>query len=142
MLAGGPLGIMAACLDVVIPYVHDRKQFGQPIGEFQLMQGKLADMYTTFSACRAYVYAVGQALDRNETTRKDAAGAILYAAEKATWMAGQAIQALGGMGYINETRPAGCGATPSSTRSAPARPRSAAGSSGASSSRKPNERAH
>jgi isovaleryl-CoA dehydrogenase len=103
VLAGGPLGIMAACLDVVMPYVHERKQFGQPIGEFQLMQGKLADMYTTFSACRAYVYAVGQALDRNETTRKDAAGAILYAAEKATWMAGEAIQALGGMGYINET---------------------------------------
>jgi isovaleryl-CoA dehydrogenase len=103
VLAGGPLGIMAACLDVVIPYVHERKQFGQPIGEFQLMQGKLADMYTAFSACRAYVYAVGQALDRGETTRKDAAGAILYAAEKATWMAGEAIQALGGMGYINET---------------------------------------
>jgi isovaleryl-CoA dehydrogenase len=103
VLAGGPLGIMAACLDVVIPYVHERKQFGQPIGEFQLMQGKLADMYTTFSACRAYVYAVGQALDRNETTRKDAAGAILYAAEKATWVAGEAIQALGGMGYISET---------------------------------------
>jgi isovaleryl-CoA dehydrogenase len=106
VLAGGPLGIMAACLDAVIPYVHERKQFGQPIGEFQLMQGKLADMYTTFSACRAYVYAVGEALDRGETTRKDAAGAILYAAEKATWMAGEAIQALGGMGYINET-PAG-----------------------------------
>jgi len=103
VLAGGPLGIMAACLDAVVPYVHERKQFGQPIGEFQLMQGKLADMYTTFSACRAYVYAVGQALDRGETTRKDAAGAILYAAEKATWMAGEAIQALGGMGYINET---------------------------------------
>ncbi len=103
VLAGGPLGIMAACLDVVVPYVHERKQFGQPIGEFQLMQGKLADMYTTFSACRAYVYAVGQALDRGEATRKDAAGAILYAAEKATWMAGEAIQALGGMGYINET---------------------------------------
>src|SRR5262252_5590883 len=103
VLAGGPLGIMASCLDVVMPYVHERKQFGQPIGEFQLMQGKIADMYTTFSACRAYVYAVGQALDRNETTRKDAAGAILYAAEKATWMAGEAIQALGGMGYINET---------------------------------------
>ena len=102
VLAGGPLGIMAACLDVVVPYVHERKQFGQPIGEFQLMQGKLADMYTTFSACRAYVYAVGQALDRNETTRKDAAGAILYAAEKATWMAGEAIQVLGGNGYINE----------------------------------------
>ncbi len=103
VLAGGPLGIMAACLDVVVPYVHERKQFGQPIGEFQLMQGKLADMYTTLSACRAYVYAVGQALDRGETTRKDAAGAILYAAEKATWMAGEAIQSLGGMGYINET---------------------------------------
>src|SRR5689334_23307624 len=103
VLAGGPLGIMAACLDAVLPYVHERKQFGQPIGEFQLMQGKLADMYTTFSACRAYVYAVGQALDRGETTRKDAAGAILYAAEKATWMAGEAIQSLGGMGYINET---------------------------------------
>jgi isovaleryl-CoA dehydrogenase len=103
VLAGGPLGIMAACLDVVVPYVHERKQFGQPIGEFQLMQGKLADMYTTFSACRAYVYAVAQALDRGETTRKDAAGAILYAAEKATWMAGEAIQSLGGMGYINET---------------------------------------
>src|SRR6266852_3654122 len=105
VLAGGPLGIMAACLDVVVPYVHERKQFGQPIGEFQLMQGKLADMYTTLSACRAYVYAVGQALDRGETTRKDAAGAILYAAEKATWMAGEAIQAMGGMGYINETPP-------------------------------------
>jgi isovaleryl-CoA dehydrogenase len=103
VLAGGPLGIMAACLDVVVPYVHERKQFGQPIGEFQLMQGKLADMYTTFSACRAYVYAVAQALDRGETTRKDAAGAILYAAEKATWMAGEAIQSLGGMGYINDT---------------------------------------
>jgi isovaleryl-CoA dehydrogenase len=103
VLAGGPLGIMAACLDVVLPYVHERKQFGQPIGEFQLMQGKLADMYATFSACRAYVYAVAQALDRGETTRKDAAGAILYAAEKATWMAGEAIQSLGGMGYINET---------------------------------------
>jgi len=107
VLAGGPLGIMAACLDVVLPYVHERKQFGQPIGEFQLMQGKLADMYTTFSACRAYVYAVGQALDRGDgsakSMRKDAAGAILYAAEKATWMAGEAIQALGGMGYINET---------------------------------------
>jgi isovaleryl-CoA dehydrogenase len=106
VLAGGPLGIMAACLDLVIPYVHDRKQFGQPIGEFQLMQGKLADMYATFSYCRAYVYAVGQALDRGETTRKDAAGAILVSAEKATWMAGEAIQSLGGMGYISET-PAG-----------------------------------
>jgi isovaleryl-CoA dehydrogenase len=102
VLAGGPLGIMAACLDVVMPYVHERVQFGQPIGEFQLMQGKLADMYTTFSACRAYVYAVGAACDRGRTTRKDAAGAILYAAEKATWMAGEAIQCLGGNGYIND----------------------------------------
>jgi isovaleryl-CoA dehydrogenase len=102
VLSGGPLGIMAACLDVVLPYVHERKQFGQPIGEFQLMQGKLADMYTTFNACRAYVYTVAKAADRGETTRKDAAGAILFSAEKATWMAGEAIQALGGNGYINE----------------------------------------
>jgi isovaleryl-CoA dehydrogenase len=101
VLAGGPLGIMAACMDVVLPYVHERTQFGQPIGEFQLMQGKLADMYTTMNACKAYVYAVGQACDRGETTRKDAAGAILYAAEKATWMAGEAIQCLGGNGYID-----------------------------------------
>jgi len=102
VLAGGPLGIMDACMDVVLPYVHERQQFGQPIGEFQLMQGKVADMYTTMNACKAYVYAVAQACDRGETTRKDAAGAILYAAEKATWMAGEAIQALGGNGYINE----------------------------------------
>ena len=102
VLAAGPLGIMAACMDVVLPYVHERSQFGQPIGEFQLMQGKVADMYSTMMACRAYVYAVAQACDRGETTRKDAAGAILYAAEKATWMAGEAIQALGGNGYINE----------------------------------------
>jgi isovaleryl-CoA dehydrogenase len=102
VLSGGPLGIMQACLDVVIPYLHERKQFGQPIGEFQLMQGKLADMYTTLNACRAYVYAVAKASDRGETTRKDAAGAILYAAERATWMAGEAIQALGGNGYIND----------------------------------------
>ena len=102
VLAGGPLGIMQACLDVVLPYVHERKQFGQPIGEFQLMQAKLADMYTGLTVCRAYVYAVAKACDRGETTRKDAAGAILYAAEKATWMAGEAIQALGGNGYINE----------------------------------------
>lgn len=102
VLAAGPIGIMQACMDVVVPYVHERKQFGQPIGEFQLMQGKLADMYTTMNACRAYVYAVGQACDRGEVTRKDAAGAILYAAEKATWMALEAIQALGGNGYINE----------------------------------------
>jgi len=105
VLSGGPLGIMAACMDVVLPYVHDRKQFGQSIGEFQLMQGKLADMYTTWQACRAYVYAVGQTCDRADharSLRKDAAGAILYAAEKATWMAGEAIQVLGGNGYINE----------------------------------------
>jgi isovaleryl-CoA dehydrogenase len=102
LLSAGPLGIMAACMDAVLPYVHERAQFGQPIGEFQLMQGKLADMYTTMNACKAYVYAVAQACDRGETTRKDAAGAILYAAEKATWMAGEAIQALGGNGYIND----------------------------------------
>jgi isovaleryl-CoA dehydrogenase len=103
VLAAGPLGIMGACMDAVLPYVHERSQFGQPIGEFQLMQGKVADLYSTMTACKAYVYAVAQACDRGETTRKDAAGAILYAAEKATWMAGEAIQALGGMGYINET---------------------------------------
>ena len=103
VLAGGPIGLMQACMDVVVPYVHDREQFGQPIGTFQLMQGKLADMYTTMNACRAYVYAVNQACDRGETTRKDAAGAILYAGEKATWMALEAVQALGGMGYINES---------------------------------------
>ena len=102
VLAAGPLGIMQACLDAVVPYVHERKQFGQPIGEFQLMQGKLADMYTTMNACKAYVYAVARACDRGQTTRKDAAGAILYAAEKATWMALEAVQALGGNGYINE----------------------------------------
>ena len=102
VLAGGPLGIMQACMDSVVPYVHERKQFGQAIGEFQLMQGKLADMYTTLNACKAYVYAVGAACDRGETTRKDAAGAILYAAEKATWMALEAIQCLGGNGYIND----------------------------------------
>ncbi len=102
VLAGGSLGIMSACMDLVMPYVHDRKQFGRPIGEFQLMQGKIADMYTTMNACRAYVYSVAQACDRGLTTRFDAAGCILVAAEKATWMAGQAIQALGGNGYINE----------------------------------------
>jgi isovaleryl-CoA dehydrogenase len=102
VLAGGPLGIMAACLDVVMPYVHERKQFDQPIGEFQLMQGKLADMYVLFNASRAYVYAVAAACDRGETTRKDAAGCILYAAENATQMALQAIQALGGNGNIND----------------------------------------
>ncbi|HEY4112760.1 MAG TPA: isovaleryl-CoA dehydrogenase [Rhizomicrobium sp.] len=102
VLAAGSLGIMQACMDVVMPYLHDRKQFGQPIGSFQLMQGKIADMYVTLSAARAYVYAVAQACDRGHTTRKDAAGAILYAAERATWMALQAIQCLGGNGYIND----------------------------------------
>jgi isovaleryl-CoA dehydrogenase len=102
VLAAGPLGIMQACLDAVVPYVHERKQFGQPIGEFQLVQGKLADMYTTLSACKAYVYAVAKACDRGRTTRKDAAGAILYAAEKATQTALDAIQLLGGNGYIND----------------------------------------
>ena len=102
VLAGGPLGIMQACLDVVLPYIHERRQFGQPIGTFQLMQGKMADMYTTLNACRAYVYAVADACDAGRTSRFDAAGCILYAAEKATWMASQAIQALGGNGYVNE----------------------------------------
>ena len=102
VLAAGPLGIMQACMDVVLPYIHERRQFGQAIGEFQLMQGKIADMYTTLNASKAYVYAVAKACDRGETTRKDAAGAILYAAEKATWMALEAIQALGGNGYIND----------------------------------------
>ncbi|WP_395827091.1 isovaleryl-CoA dehydrogenase [Collimonas sp.] len=108
VLSGGPLGIMQACMDLVLPYVHERKQFGQSIGEFQLMQRKLADMYSTMMACKAYVYAVGQACDRARTPqaaralRKDAASAILYSAEKATWMAGEAIQALGGNGYIND----------------------------------------
>ena len=105
VLSGGPLGIMAACMDAVIPYIHERKQFGQSIGEFQLMQGKIADMYATWQATRAYVYAVGRACDASDharTLRKDAAGAILYSAEKATWMAGEAIQTLGGVGYTNE----------------------------------------
>ena len=105
VLSGGPLGIMAACMDVVLPFIHERKQFGQSIGEFQLMQGKLADMYSTWQATRAYVYALGKACDRGDharTLRKDAAGAILYSAEKATWMAGEAIQTLGGVGYTND----------------------------------------
>jgi isovaleryl-CoA dehydrogenase len=107
VLAAGPLGIMQACMDEVTPYIHDREQFGQPIGEFQLMQGKIADMYTTLSACRAYCYAVGRELDalgptHSRSVRKDAAGVILYAAEKATWMAGEAIQIFGGNGYIND----------------------------------------
>jgi isovaleryl-CoA dehydrogenase len=102
VLSAGSLGIMQACLDVVMPYVHERKQFGEPIGTFQLMQGKLADMYVTLSAARAYVYAVARACDRGETTRKDSAGAILFAAEKGVWMALEAIQCLGGNGYIND----------------------------------------
>ncbi|TIV65702.1 MAG: isovaleryl-CoA dehydrogenase [Mesorhizobium sp.] len=102
VLSGGPIGLMAACLDVAVPYVHERKQFGQPIGTFQLVQGKLADMYTTMNAARAYVYAVAAACDRGETTRKDAAGCVLFAAEKATQMALDAIQLLGGNGYIND----------------------------------------
>jgi isovaleryl-CoA dehydrogenase len=103
VLSAGPLGIMQACMDVVVPYIHERQQFGRPIGEFQLMQGKIADMYTTMNASKAYVYAVAKACDRGQTTRKDAAGAILYASEKATWMALEAIQALGGIGYMNES---------------------------------------
>jgi isovaleryl-CoA dehydrogenase len=102
VLAGGPLGIMQACLDVVVPYLHERQQFGQPIGSFQLIQGKLADMYVALSSARAYVYAVAGALDRGQASRKDAAGCILYAAERATWMALEAIQCLGGNGYIND----------------------------------------
>ena len=102
VLAAGPIGIMAAAMDIVVPYIHEREQFGQPIGTFQLMQGKIADMYTTMNACRAYVYAVAAACDRGETTRKDSAGCILYAAEKATQVALEAIQALGGNGYIND----------------------------------------
>jgi isovaleryl-CoA dehydrogenase len=107
VLAAGPLGIMQACMDQIIPYIHDRKQFGQSIGEFQLIQGKVADMYTTLQACRAYCYSVGKALDElggghSRTVRKDAAGVILYTAEKATWMAGEAIQIFGGNGYIND----------------------------------------
>ena len=102
VLAAGPLGIMRACFDLVMPYVHDRKQFGQPIGTFQLMQGKIADMYTEMNACRSYVYAVAKACDRDQATRFDAAGCILLAAEKATWMAGETVRALGGNGYINE----------------------------------------
>jgi len=102
VLAAGPLGIMQACMDVVVPYLHQRHQFGQPIGRFQMMQGKLADMYVTMNAARAYVYAVARACDEGRTTREDAAGAILYAAERATWMALEAIQCLGGNGYIND----------------------------------------
>ena len=102
VLSGGPIGIMQACMDVVIPYLHERKQFGQPIGEFQLMQGKLAEMYTTMNAARSYVYMCGKAADRGEITRQDAAGCLMFAAEKATWMALEAIQSLGGNGYIND----------------------------------------
>ena len=102
VLSGGPLGIMQSCMDAVLPYVHEREQFGRPIGTFQLMQGKIADMYTTMNAAKAYTYAVAQACDRGEATRKDAAAAILFASEKATWLALEAIQALGGNGYVNE----------------------------------------
>ena len=102
VLAAGPLGIMAAAMDTVVPYIHERKQFGKSIGEFQIMQGKIADMYTTMNACRSYVYEVAKACDRGETTRKDAAGCILYAAEKATQLSLEAIQALGGNGYTND----------------------------------------
>lgn len=102
VLAAGPLGIMRACMDIVLPYLHERKQFGKPIGEFELMQAKVADMYTAIMTSEAYLYAVASACDRGDVTRKDAASVILYAAEKATWMAGQAIQCLGGNGYINE----------------------------------------
>jgi isovaleryl-CoA dehydrogenase len=102
VLAGGPLGIMRSCMDAVLPYIHDRKQFGQAIGEFQLMQGKIADMYTAMNSSRAYVYAVARAADHEQTTRVDAAGCILVAAEKASWMASETIQTLGGNGYINE----------------------------------------
>ena len=126
VLAAGPIGVMQACLDLVLPYVHQRSQFGQPIGRFQLIQAKLADMYVTLNASKAYVYAVAKACDRGATTREDAAGAILYAAERATWMALETIQCLGGNGYINDFPAGRCCATPSSTKSAPARPKSAA----------------
>ena len=102
VLSAGPLGIMQACMDVVLPYVHDRKQFGQPIGEFQIMQAKIADMYVAMNAAKAYVYTVARGCDDGRITREDAAGAILYAAERATWMALEAIQCLGGNGYIND----------------------------------------
>ena len=127
VLAAGPLGIMQAALDVVIPYIHDRKQFGQAIGEFQLIQGKVADMYTAANACRAYVYAVARACDRGETTRKDAAGAILYAAESATQdRARRGADSRAATATSTTTRPGACCATPSSTRSAPAPRKSAA----------------
>ena len=127
MLAAGPIGIMQACMDVVLPYVHERKQFGEPIGTFQLVQGKIADMYTTMNASRAYVYAVAKACDRGETTREDAAGAILYAAEKATQCALDAIQLAGRQRLYQRLpdRAAAC-ATQNSTRSAPAPAKSAA----------------
>ena len=126
VLAAGPLEIMQAALDVVLPYSHERKQFGQPIGTFQLVQGKIADMYVTLNAARAYVYSVARACDRGETTREDAAGAILYAAEAATRVALDAIQLLGGNGYINDYPTAGFCATPNFMRSAPAQAKSGA----------------
>jgi alkylation response protein AidB-like acyl-CoA dehydrogenase len=127
VLSGGPLGIMAAAMDVVVPYCHERKQFGEPIGNFQLMQGKLADMYTTMNACRAYVYAVAQACDRGETTRKDAAGCILYSLprRRRRWRS-KPSRRWAATATSTTTPPAGCCATPSSTRSAPARAKSAA----------------
>ena len=120
VLTGGPLGIMQSCLDAVVPYVHQREQFGQPIGEFQMIQGKLADMYTSLSACQSYTYAVARAADRGRISRKDAAGCLLFSAERATQMALQAIQTLGGNGYTNEFPWRACSATPSFTRLAPA----------------------
>ena len=140
VLTGGPLGIMQSCLDAVVPYVHQREQFGQPIGEFQLIQAKLADMYTSLSACQSYTYAVARAADRGLISRKDAAGCLLFSAERATQMALQAIQTLGGNGYINEfSVPVACSVTPSSTKSGPAPAKSAACSSDASSSRNRRE---
>ena len=126
VLAAGPIGIMQACLDAVLPYIHERKQFGQAIGEFQLMQGKIADMYTTMNAARAYVYAVAKACDRGQTTRKDAAGAILYAAEKATWMAWRQSRRSAATATSTITQPGACCAMPSSMRLAPALAKSAA----------------
>lgn len=120
VLAAGPLGIMRACMDIVVPYIHEREQFGRPIGEFELMQGKMADMYTTLNACRAYVYAVGQACDRGETTRKDAAGAILYASKKPPGWRCRRFRPWAGTATSTSTRPGDCCATPSCTRLAPA----------------------
>ncbi len=124
VLAAGPLGIMQACMDVCMPYIHECKQFGQAIGEFQLMQGKIADMYTTMDAAKAYGYAVAKSCDRGETTRKDAAEAILYAAEKATWMALEAIQVRAATATLTTIRPGVCCGMPSCMRSVRATARS------------------